>query len=101
MKLIAALLRDRNPLTNVRKQLSNQRIESLGDIVICLDLDLSRERSAGLLATLITCLVLAATVACSKKEAPPPPPPPEVQVAAVVQKDVPIYLELVGATRAR
>ena len=32
-----------------------------------------------------------------KKEAPPPPPP-EVQVAAVVQKDVPIYIELVGAT---
>jgi len=38
-----------------------------------------------------------ASVACSKKEAPPPPPP-EVQVAEVVQKDVPIYIELVGAT---
>jgi membrane fusion protein (multidrug efflux system) len=37
-------------------------------------------------------------IACSKKEAPPPPPPPEVQVAEVVQKDVPIYIELVGAT---
>ena len=34
---------------------------------------------------------------CSKKEAPPPPPP-EVQVAAVVQKDMPVYIELVGAT---
>jgi membrane fusion protein, multidrug efflux system len=78
--------------------LSNQRIESLGDIVICLDAGLSRERSAGLLATLIACLILGATVACSKKEPPPPPPPPEVQVVAVVQKDVPIYLELVGAT---
>ena len=66
--------------------------------MICLDAGLSRERSAGLLATLITCLILAATVACSKKEPPPPPPPPEVQVAEVVQKDVPIYLELVGAT---
>jgi membrane fusion protein, multidrug efflux system len=44
----------------------------------------------------MTCLVLAA--ACSKKEAPPPPAPPEVQVAEVVQKDVPIYIELVGAT---
>ena len=66
--------------------------------MICLDAGLSRERSAGLLATLITCLVLAATVACSKKEPPPAPPPPEVQVTAVVQKDVPIYLELVGAT---
>ena len=43
----------------------------------------------------LSCFLLA--VACSKKEAPPPPPP-EVQVAAVVQKDVPIYIELVGAT---
>ena len=40
---------------------------------------------------------MLATVSCSKKE-PPPPPPPEVQVAEVVQKDVPIYIELVGAT---
>jgi membrane fusion protein (multidrug efflux system) len=40
---------------------------------------------------------LMATVACSKA-APPPVPPPEVQVAEVVQKDVPIYIELVGAT---
>jgi len=39
-----------------------------------------------------------AAIACSKKEAPPPPPPAEVQVAEVVQKDVPIYIELVGAT---
>ena len=35
--------------------------------------------------------------ACSEKE-PPPPPPPEVEFAEVVQKDVPIYIELVGAT---
>jgi len=40
---------------------------------------------------------LIGSVACSKKEAPPPPPP-EVQVVTVVQKDVPIYVELVGAT---
>jgi membrane fusion protein (multidrug efflux system) len=46
-------------------------------------------------ATLITGLILGA--GCSKKE-PPPPPPPEVQTAVVVQKDVPIYIELVGAT---
>src|SRR6185295_15903210 len=45
----------------------------------------------------ILCLTLAATIACSKKE-PPPPPPPDVQVTEVVQKDVPIYIELVGAT---
>ncbi len=42
--------------------------------------------------------MLAAVLACSKKEAPPPPPPPEVQVTEVVKKDVPIYIELVGAT---
>jgi membrane fusion protein (multidrug efflux system) len=46
----------------------------------------------------ILCLTLAVTIACSKKEPPPPPPPPEVQVTEVVQKDVPIYIELVGAT---
>jgi membrane fusion protein, multidrug efflux system len=44
----------------------------------------------------MTCLVVVA--ACSKKEPPPPPAPPEVQVAEVIQKDVPIYIELVGAT---
>ena len=42
-------------------------------------------------------LLLAAAVACSKAE-PPPPPPPEVQVTEAVQRDVPIYIELVGAT---
>jgi membrane fusion protein, multidrug efflux system len=41
--------------------------------------------------------VLIGSFACSKKEAPPPPPP-EVQVAEVVRKDVPIYIELVGST---
>jgi membrane fusion protein (multidrug efflux system) len=43
------------------------------------------------------CLFLAAGVGCSKEEAPPPPPP-EVLVAEAVQKDVPIYIELVGST---
>lgn len=37
----------------------------------------------------------ALTGSCTK-EAPPPPPPAEVYVADVVQKDVPVYLELVG-----
>src|SRR5215470_852640 len=46
---------------------------------------------------LVACFLLAVCVACSKTEAPPPPPP-EVQVAEVVQKDVPIYVELVGST---
>jgi membrane fusion protein (multidrug efflux system) len=48
-------------------------------------------------AALIISLILAAPIACSKPE-PPPPPPPEVQTAEVTQKDVPIYIELVGAT---
>jgi membrane fusion protein, multidrug efflux system len=56
-----------------------------------------RGRSTAISATLITGLILGASNACSKKE-PPPPPPPEVQVAEVTQKDVPIYIELVGAT---
>jgi membrane fusion protein, multidrug efflux system len=56
-----------------------------------------RGRSTAFSATLFTCLILTAAIACSKK-APPPAQPPEVQVADVVQKDVPIYIELVGAT---
>jgi membrane fusion protein, multidrug efflux system len=47
---------------------------------------------------LIACFLLSAGVGCSKKEAPPPPPPPEVLVTEAVQKDVPIYIELVGST---
>src|SRR5262249_50718580 len=43
--------------------------------------------------------VAAAFGAACKEEAPPAPaPPPEVYVAAVVRKDVPEYLELVGQT---
>ena len=42
-------------------------------------------------------VAIAASVAC-EKPAPPAPPPPEVYVTAVVQKDVPVYLELVGQT---
>jgi membrane fusion protein, multidrug efflux system len=41
--------------------------------------------------------VTIATAAC-KKPAPPAPPPAEVYVAPVVQRDVPVYLELVGQT---
>jgi len=56
-----------------------------------------RGRSSTNSATLITCLALLVIAACSKKETPPPAPP-AVQVTAVVQRDVPIYIELVGAT---
>ena len=42
--------------------------------------------------------IVALSAGCSEKPAPPPPPPPEVYVTDVVQKDVPVYLELVGQT---
>jgi len=42
-------------------------------------------------------VAIAANVAC-EKPAPPAPPTPEVYVAPVEQKDVPVYLELVGQT---
>jgi membrane fusion protein, multidrug efflux system len=75
----------------------NRSIKSLGDNVNLKSIGSMRERSTAISATLLPCLILVATIACSKKE-PPPPPPPEVQVAEVTQKDVPIYVELVGAT---
>ena len=57
----------------------------------------ARGRSALFAAALVLFVSLAAITGCSKEE-PPPPPPPEVTVAEVVQKDVPIYIELVGST---
>jgi membrane fusion protein (multidrug efflux system) len=45
-------------------------------------------------------LVLLSSLACSKKaEAPKAPPPPDVQVAAVVQRDVPVGGELTGTIK--
>jgi membrane fusion protein (multidrug efflux system) len=45
----------------------------------------------------IAALALA-SAACAKKEAPPPPPV-EVKVAPVAQRDVPVYIEVIGQTR--
>jgi len=45
---------------------------------------------------LVALAVLSA--ACGKKEEAPPPPPPTVEVAPVVQKDVPVYGEWIGST---
>ena len=42
--------------------------------------------------------VLMLLAAACEKPAPPPPQPPEVYVAPVIQRDVPVYLELVGQT---
>lgn len=48
---------------------------------------------------LATSLVLM-SCACDRKAAEAaPPPPPEVKVAAVVQRDVPVYMEAIGETR--
>jgi membrane fusion protein, multidrug efflux system len=43
--------------------------------------------------------VVAFTAACSEPPPPAAPPPPEVFVADVLQRDVPVYLELVGQTQ--
>ena len=49
-----------------------------------------------LLAAALAAAALAA--ACGKKEAPAPPPP-SVKVATVLQRDVPIYIDVLGQTR--
>jgi membrane fusion protein (multidrug efflux system) len=44
-------------------------------------------------------LVVVLSFTACKSEPPPPPPPPGVKVAAVVTRDVPIYVEAIGQTR--
>jgi membrane fusion protein (multidrug efflux system) len=53
---------------------------------------------AGRRMVAVAALALAMSVACEKKAPPAAAAPPEVYVTDVVQKDVPIYLELVGQT---
>jgi membrane fusion protein (multidrug efflux system) len=55
---------------------------------------------ASLARTSIVAVILASLLSVACAEPPPPaaPPPTEVYVADVVQKDVPIYLDLVGQT---
>jgi membrane fusion protein (multidrug efflux system) len=50
------------------------------------------------LALALSGLLTAAAAGCGKKEAPAGAPP-EVYVSDVVQRDVPVYMELVGQTR--
>src|SRR5688572_20079786 len=69
----------------------------LEDIVKVNRLTSHNARLLPMLNSIYVCCALALAVACSKAE-PPPPPPPEVQVTAAIQQDVPIYIELVGAT---
>lgn len=47
--------------------------------------------------TLAACLAVAG-VSCNKSDASVAPQPPQVVVAAVIQKDVPVYSEWVGTT---
>ena len=48
-------------------------------------------------ASLFLCVVvLMAASACSKEAPPAAPPPPDVMVTAPIQRDVPVYMELVG-----
>ena len=48
-------------------------------------------------ASLFLCIVvLMAVSACSKEAPPAAPPPPDVMVTAPIQRDVPVYMELVG-----
>ncbi len=47
-----------------------------------------------------TTLALASVLAlgaCAEEKKPPPPPPPTVLVATVARRDVPLYIEAVGA----
>jgi membrane fusion protein (multidrug efflux system) len=50
--------------------------------------------------TMLATAALAALLgtACEQQAPPAAPPPPEVYVTPVIQKDVPVYLELVGQT---
>ena len=43
-------------------------------------------------------VAIALSAACSEPPPAAPPPPPEVYVTPVIQRDVPVYLELVGQT---
>ena len=45
---------------------------------------------------LLFCVVPVLLSACAKEAAPAAPPPPEVLVAELVQRDVPVMMELVG-----
>jgi len=56
----------------------------------------SFRRSMGGKLTLLLIAVLLLLVGCEEKKAAGPPPPPDVEVADVVQKDVPIYSEWVA-----
>ncbi len=47
----------------------------------------------------VAAFAAAVGMACEKPAPPPAPPPPEVYVTDVVQRDVPVYLDLIGQTQ--
>ena len=55
---------------------------------------ISPTRAASAAILLFLCL------GCRKVEAPPPPPPPEVLVATPTQRDVTVYQDFTGNTKA-
>jgi membrane fusion protein (multidrug efflux system) len=62
----------------------------------------SRNKSSGSVslrksAVVAACVAMLLVTACDKAAPPPPPAPPIVDVMTVLQKDVPIYSEWVGA----
>ncbi len=48
---------------------------------------------------LLALVLLVLVGACAKDAAPPAPPPVDVKIAAVLQKDVPVEVEVIGETR--
>jgi membrane fusion protein, multidrug efflux system len=55
-----------------------------------------RRRSADVVMTLASAILLLGFIGCEKKEAAPPPMPPEVEVTNVVQQNVPTYEQWVA-----
>lgn len=47
----------------------------------------------------VSCSMAAALAACEAEAPPAPPPIPEVKVAQVLQRDVPVHVEVIGETR--
>ena len=42
---------------------------------------------------------LLGTAGCAEPPPPAPPPPPDVEIAEVLQRDVPVYSEAIGESR--
>ena len=56
------------------------------------------ETAAGRTRLVAVLAIVGCGIACEKPQTAVAPAPPDVYVAPVIQKDVPVYLELVGQT---